>query len=322
MLLVITNKTDLTSDYLAIRLKERSIPFFRLNTEDYPDLIDIDFKFSVKKQNIIIKYLCKQLNLSDVTAAYFRRPVLPYINNIDIADTDFAQRELETTIAGLCRLIKEEIWLNQPKNIYFANNKIEQLKMSLELGFNIPNTLISKNFEEIKNFYFVNKPIIGKAVKNGFYSTDDRSVKIALTQNITADDMDRIEEFAPVPMIYQNKLRKKYDIRVTVVGDNVFPVAIMSQEYEECETDWRAWDILNKLDLKHEVLILPSDVSQKCIDLTRRFKLKFSTIDLVFTQEDEYVFLELNPNGQWAWIEEKTRLPIRDAIIDTLYKRG
>ena len=117
------------------------------------------------------------------------------------------------------------------------------------------------------------------------------------------------------PIIFQRQIYKSVDVRVTVVGKNVFAAAIHSQAREETRVDWRnGSDIL----LRHTVITLPEAISQQCVALTEKFGLRFAAIDLIKDRDGEYWFLEINPNGQWAWIENLTGLPIAAAIVDEL----
>jgi hypothetical protein len=316
MLLIITNKSDFTSDFLVLRLKERAIPFLRLNTEDYLKKLKINFDISSENEEIEIIYENTDINLNDITGIYFRRPILPDLDeNINDEDLKFAEREIETTLSGAWKLIDDKLWLNNPKYLYLSNNKIEQLKIAKNLGFLIPDTIITTDIKKIRNFFKKHKSIVGKAVKHGFYSSKNK-VKIALTQELDNSFIDNLTSYAKIPMIYQEKLEKKFDIRITVVGNDVFPVALYSQEHKVSKIDWRAWDLLENFDLEHKKIKLPKDIHNKCIQITKHFNLNFSAIDMVLTKDNKYVFLELNPNGQWAWIEKKVGYPIRDSIIN------
>ena len=97
----------------------------------------------------------------------------------------------------------------------------------------------------------------------------------------------------------------------------MFATAIQSQDHPETSIDWRLGDLLD-LPLEHKSLQLPQEVAAACGALTRSFGLRYSAIDMVLAPNGDYVFLEMNPNGQWAWIEAKAGHPIRDAIIETL----
>jgi glutathione synthase/RimK-type ligase-like ATP-grasp enzyme len=118
-------------------------------------------------------------------------------------------------------------------------------------------------------------------------------------------------------MSYQHEIDKIYDLRVILVGDKIFPTAIHSQDQQETAVDWRVAD-LKELQLRHEKIFLPKQLKQKCRELVRFFSLRYSSMDFVLGKDGKYYFLELNPNGQWAWIEQLVGYPIRDAIINTL----
>ncbi|MCK4636490.1 MAG: hypothetical protein KAT49_01270, partial [Methanomicrobia archaeon] len=144
------------------------------------------------------------------------------------------------------------------------------------------------------------------------------NVQIAPTQKIDKNFIDNISNYAKIPMIFQKRIEKKYDIRVTVIGNQVYATAIHSQEHNETKIDWRLWDMHHDIDLKHSKFDLPKRIVQLCLKITQRFNLNFSAIDLIYSTNNKYYFLEMNPNGQWAWIEEKVGFPIRDSIINYL----
>lgn len=320
MLLIITNKSDITTDYLILKLQERNIPFLRLNTEDY--LKKYQINISVENTNIrsLIEFEKGSIfDIKNFTGVYFHQPIKPDLKyEVVESGLKFAERESLETLRSLWRIIDKELWVNHPKCLWAANNKIEQLKVASNLGFDIPPTLVSTIPEQITNFYNnYNGEIIGKAVKHGFFKYENK-VNIANTQKIENNFIKEISNYAKVPMIFQKLIKKKYDIRVTLIKNEVFSTAIHSQDHEETKTDWRVWDIIDDIDLKHSTYQLPGALSQKCIDLTKYFNLKYSAIDLVQTPDNRYYFLELNPNGQWAWIEKMVGYPIRNSLIKCL----
>lgn len=316
MLLIITEKADLTSDYLILKLLERKVPFIRLNTEDYLTSFSLDFSINNEQESYLLSNNGKRILLENITGAYFRRPALPNLDRkISPSQIKFAQREMESVLSGFFKLIDESKWLNHPKYIFLSNNKIEQLSIARKIGFSIPNTIITCNKDVIRHFVEKQKSVIAKSVKHGFYAFNDE-VYLAFTQQIDDNYLDNIEEYATVPMIIQKRIEKEYDIRINVIGDKVFAAAILSQEYPISQLDWRVWDVCEKFDLKHKQIKLPEDIENSCIAINKHFHLGFSAIDMVLSKSGEYIFLELNPNGQWAWIEENTGYPLRDTIID------
>ena len=114
-----------------------------------------------------------------------------------------------------------------------------------------------------------------------------------------------------VPILLQEEIKKDGDIRVTVVGNKVFSAFLNHEGYE---VDWRKTNNNSKW-IKYK---LPKDIEKNCIRLCKELKLEFGAIDLIKSIEGNYIFLELNPNGQWVWIEEKTGLPISNGIVNHL----
>jgi glutathione synthase/RimK-type ligase-like ATP-grasp enzyme len=108
------------------------------------------------------------------------------------------------------------------------------------------------------------------------------------------------------------------EIRVTVVDERVFAAEIHSQVPRPTQHDWRRYDPFSTPVHPHP---LPAAEAERCARLLRRLGLRYGAIDLVLTPEGQYVFLELNSNGQYLWVERRTRLPISEAIAELL-RRG
>ena len=99
------------------------------------------------------------------------------------------------------------------------------------------------------------------------------------------------------------------------MGEHVFTVAIHSQEFDKTREDCRAG---NMYDLEHTVYDLPIEIRGKLIEFNRHYSLIFSTFDIIFTPDGEYIFLECNPNGQWYWLESMTKLPMAQTMAKLL----
>jgi glutathione synthase/RimK-type ligase-like ATP-grasp enzyme len=108
---------------------------------------------------------------------------------------------------------------------------------------------------------------------------------------------------------------KRVELRITVVGDQVFAAEIHSQKAKRTRIDWRRYDLAHTPHYPHT---LPDEVRRSCVELVRRLGLCYGAIDMVLTPDGRYVFLEINPNGQFLWIEQLTGMPISDAICDLL----
>ena len=138
--------------------------------------------------------------------------------------------------------------------------------------------------------------------------------KMLYTSPLTEATLSRINLIQDLPGIFQELIRKDYDMRLTVVGESMFAARILSQQSERARLDWR----IAPYDLKHEVIDLPRDIRDKVCAFMAECGLVYSCLDFIVTPEGQYVFLESNPRGQYLWIEELTGMPITDAIADAL----
>ena len=125
-------------------------------------------------------------------------------------------------------------------------------------------------------------------------------------------DLDSVR-FAPI--MAQPTVDKQVELRVTVVGGEVFSAAIDSQETHHTRIDFRRYD---EAHTRITPYALPPAERDLCVALTHALGLRYSTIDLILTPEGRTVFLEINPNGQYLWIEHAAGLPISRAIATLL----
>lgn len=311
MILLATNKRDITTDFIVLELRRRDIPFQRLNCEDLPSS---SVKFSPsKEQDWQIEIDGSILYLRDVRAAYYRRPGLPELPaSDDIATHEYLASEWSALTRSLWNTL-EGRWLNSPFAILRAEDKPRQLMLASKLGFLIPDTVVTNNFKAVTDFT-ANRGTIGKPLRHALIERGETG-EVLFTHRLKQITPEDLEAISLAPVIYQGEIPKSYDVRVTVIGEQVFAVAIHSQEHKETTVDWRSG---TRLDLHHETIQLPKKVRQKCVELTKALDLRFGAIDLVADKAGQYWFLEINPNGQWAWIERRTGLPLATAIVDEL----
>jgi glutathione synthase/RimK-type ligase-like ATP-grasp enzyme len=311
MILVVTSKRDLTSDFIVLELQRKGLPYLRLNTEDVPkgtfhcrpgfdnawhfDLAGVPF------------------DLSQVKAAYFRRPGAPEpLPEVNEAERAYSVSEWHAALQSLYWAIGER-WLNAPHAIALAENKIRQIALARSLGFHVPETLVG-NAPAAARAFAAEGGIIGKPLRNAVVKGAHPD-RVVFTSRVPIDACTDPLSIRACPMILQREIKKRYDVRATVVGDHVFAATIDSQGNPETEVDWRK---TSTPDLSHAAYCLPLEVKLRCVALTRKLGLRFGALDFVLDPEGQLWFLEINPNGQWAWIETRTGHPIAAAIVEEL----
>jgi len=142
--------------------------------------------------------------------------------------------------------------------------------------------------------------------------------EVIFTNVVTPEYMVKIDSVKMSPSIFQRRILKAYELRITIVGDKIFPIKIYSQGDEQLELDWRRKPKLNDFEAKMELTSLPSEVEKKLVSFMKLIGLRFGCIDMIVTPDGEYVFLEINPNGQWYFIQLRIEVEIAKAIATLL----
>ncbi len=211
-------------------------------------------------------------------------------------------------------IFRHKKWLDNPWNVQIAEDKLFQLKCAMQIGFNIPETLATSDPIRIKNFYEKhNGNVVVKAL-----SASPIVDHVLYTNKLTNKDIAQIDSVKMSPSIFQVYVSKKYELRITVVGNKIFPVKIYSQGDEATSLDWRRKPKLNDFDVKMEQTTLPIKIERYIHCYMKLINLRYGCIDMIVTENDEYVFLEINPNGQWYFVQLHTEAQIAKAISELL----
>lgn len=317
-ILIITNKNDITSDFIVQNLTEKDVPFYRLNTDDIGNSIQLSFNVDEDQYYIFDSRKEITIDLLKIKAVYFRRPeVIVHATGLSSGEVNFIKSEFWFALEALYKILNGAFWINTVDNIRKAENKIYQLLIAKEIGLNIPRSILTNKPEHAFDFYNANhQECIIKPIKSGLIAGEIEE-GVIFTSKLDLD-IDRAKRVIQCPVYLQNLIPKTADIRITVVGTKIFAALIHSQEEEESSVDWRK----ASHPLKHSVLDIPEEIKQKCLSMTKKLGLNFGAIDFILDKEQRYVFLEINPNGQWAWIERQLNLNISDEITSLLVEKG
>ena len=252
-------------------------------------------------------------DLAECRSIWWRRPQQPVISD-DIRDPThqlFATNEAHEALAGLWYAV-DAFWINDPARDQLAHRKVYQLRVAQDVGLRIPQTLITSDPEAAREFIADRR---GDAVVfKAFSALPDEWRE---TRLLGREELDMLSNVRYAPVIFQEYIDATYDLRVTVVGDRIFPAAIHSQE-TSYKVDFR----MDMANAKVEAVDLPARVEKKLHALMDRLGLVYGAIDMRLTPSGEYVFLEINPAGQWLFVEQHTRQPIAAEIARLLVEHG
>ncbi len=298
MILIITRKDDVHVDLVAKRFKEEKIDFFRLNTECiYEYEINLTLSGGRLKNIITGKYV----NLEDVRSIWLRRRSLPEQIKISNEFKSFVDQEWLCFQKNIWSCLEKRFWISSPNAIEHARNKLQQLSMARKLEFCVPETLFTNSLDDVIAFQESYGKCIYKPYDSGFLSpTSDKAIYTNIIESELVKSAELAERLRVCPGIFQPYIEKDYELRITVVGNRVFATKIDSQISERTKVDWRRYDFEN---IYYSAYQLPTEEEQQCVKLVKEFGLKFGAIDMIVTPNGKHYFLEINANGQWAWIE-------------------
>jgi len=315
--LIVTHGDDDHAPLVSAELDKLGTQVVLFDTDDYPGSNDLTFGVDAGLSAVRFRVDGREYRGDTFDAILYRHlrlPIAPYI--VDAEARRMAEWELRWTLEGALLALEPALWMNHPHANTLSRSKLLQLRLASRLGFTVPDTRVTADPEEIRRQYQVwEGRMIAKLAGGQIVGGHIASQYVVHTSLITNDDLQDDGALSACPAIYQRLVEKSYDLRVTVVGDEVFACRIDSQRHKAARVDWRG---MGHAELDLHPLDLDATVADRCRALLRALGLEIAGIDLVVTPVGEMVFLEINAAGQWAWVQEATGLPIAAAIAQRL----
>ncbi|MEX1080231.1 MAG: hypothetical protein WED09_14135 [Homoserinimonas sp.] len=258
------------------------------------------------------------VRLNTVRAVWWWRKETTLVHSrSDDFTTDFALREHRELLESLEGLIPTAAWPIRPSAVRTASLKAYQLALAQQLGFAIPTTIITNDADSVAQFVeaepgtFPGQRLLYKPLT--WYV--GRPDKFLYANLVTLDDVTSSSlSVAAAPCQFQEYVDKDYELRVTVVGNQCFPVRVNSQSQLETMVDFRRSQEL----VSYELWELSADLTARLLLFLHRCGLDFGAFDLIVKPDGSVVFLELNPVGQWLWLEHKLGIDISGAVARLL----
>ncbi|MGJ3232288.1 MAG: MvdC/MvdD family ATP grasp protein [Oceanicaulis sp.] len=304
--LILSPSGDAHGDAVHAALRDREVETVRLSGADFPvrDTLSIwlgagrhDLRVETERTGVV--------DLSRVDAVWRRRGEYPRIDaeQIHPEDRRFAHKEAEAAADGLrdvSALLGRAAWINPRRAALQAQNKPYQLAQAMRAGLAVPPTLISNAPVEVRAFcQAAANPVIYKPLTAAVWE-DEGAVLAYFVTELDAETLADDDLLRATPGIYQEKIDKAFELRVTVMDRFVHAVKIDSQALEAAQTDWRRH--IDELAVKP--FALPQEVEARVLDFMAAMGLRFGALDLIVTPEGEHIFLEVNEMGQFLWIEQ------------------
>lgn len=304
-ILILSNKYDYSTDYICVELERRGVPYLRLD-RDLFNTYNIILDTQSMQLQICINDNTSIISEDSLKAIYFRAPVFLRNTKPYTIEKQLERGQWSAFIRNLT-LYETIKWINHPVKIYRAENKLYQLKIAREAGLDVPNTWCGNKVPDglSDNYYIV------KSLDTALFY--DNGTEMFTYSSIVDIDELMVAEIKEAPIIIQQLIQRKTDIRVTYIDGKMIPVAIENSK-GGIDGDWRT---IPKEELKYSLVDLPTAVQDGIRSAMERLELSFGGIDMALS-EGKYYFVEVNPTGEWGWLKRVTGYPIDEEIVYAL----
>lgn len=308
MILVVSHENDDHASVVLGALARMGRGAELVDTAAYPASSSISQRFEAGESSATLAVGGRVIDFGTVGAVWWRRPQ-PFVlhDGLDPGVASFTYSECHEAVAGLWQCL-DAAWVNPPGLDEAAQHKPYQLKTAVAVGLPVPRTLITNEPAAARRFAAKLGP--ERTVYKTFLATEDHWRETRLLRDEEVALLDRV---ALAPVIFQEYVPAVADLRVTVVGPQVFATAITAAP--------GGYQVDYRMDLdaaRYEPTELDPVTEKGLVCLMERLGLVYGAIDLRRTPDGEEVFLEINPAGEFGFIEERTGQPIAEAVASFL----
>lgn len=319
--LVITKSQDPGADAVIAEIRQSGARAFRFDTDRFPTEIRLIIECDRDRARTSIHSTDESLDSSEISSVWHRRlsigSLLPATMDKQLRNA--SELESKATFQGVIASLQCFV-LDPVTNIRNAQNKQLQLQLARELGLKIPQTLITNDPDAVRRFYRHCEERIVTKMLSSFAVYENEQERVVFTNPVSAKDLEDLDGLRLCPMTFQERVEKALELRTVIVGEHSFTAAIDSQSYEKTRFDWRR-NAVARLDA-WKAFELPQSIEVKLKRMLDWFGLQYGAFDLILTPAGDHVFLEVNPVGEFLWLDKVAGLPIARAMADVLLGRG
>lgn len=311
--LILAREIEPQVDRVVEELIARDVPVFRSDLAAFPQTLTLDARLERDGWNGTLATEQRCVRLREIRSVWYRHPshfVLP--EGMSRPERRHAAAEARVGVAGvLCSL--DALWVNYPSREADAL-KPRQLDVARRCGLRIPRSLITNTAVGVRGFAaVVGGPLAGKNLSAASL-VESNHLQTAYTRKLGLAELADLSGVETTAHLFQQYIENKaFEVRVTVVGEQVFAAAIHAGS-EAARIDFRA----DYASLEYSAIDVPLPVRTGILAFMRIFDLSFGAFDFAVTTDGEWIMFECNPFGQYGWLEDALDLPITSALADLL----
>lgn len=299
-------------------LAYRGIEMIRMNTDEFPLKVGLNaYQINGEAKGELV--LDNQIHaFSSFDAVIFRKNMKSNLMS-ELEGDVLIQATREATAAknAIIYACEAAFWMDSPFDILRAENKQLQLITAQKVGLNIPNSALTNQPDVAKLFYHQQEKKIISKMLTPLTNFMKSARSFVYTSQVTEAHLDSLDSLKLCPMQFQQEIEKEYELRVVYVDGKCFAGKIATSAIVDSQTpDWRK---AGEQDFSWQKYQLPADISELIDKLMKQLLLKFGALDLIKSTDGEYVFLEVNPCGEWGMLQKELGLPIAEHIANCIY---
>jgi ATP-GRASP peptide maturase of grasp-with-spasm system len=194
-------------------------------------------------------------------------------------------------------------------------NKLHQLKIASRIGMLIPDTAVLTDKKELARFRAKHKNIIVKPLYNMSFMRYEGVSYYTYTKIVTDELMEKMpDKFSPA--LFQEAIDKEFEIRSFFLNAQEYSMGIFSQKNSQTMVDFRKYD--REYPNRRVPFKLPKEVYSMVLEFMKDIEINTGSFDFIYSNRGEYVFLEVNPVGQFGMVSMPCNYYIEKRIAETL----
>lgn len=308
MVLIISNSYDQGTSDVIRWLNILGANWIRINENDTVRIISLD----VLNENFQLSVNDDIISSSEISSVWFRRGEI--LSKIKL----YNDKDIKRFISSERKVIEEYLWFLLLKKRYIGNrfqsivNKLTVLNLAKNIGLQVPDTYVVNDKSQLK--YYINSDFITKALSNPILLDNENYWIPMYTKKLVDNQLNKIPNIFSDSLV-QKSINKKFELRIIFFNDKFYSIAMFYDIYSPKDIDIRK----KMSNHRFTCYKIPNDLKNKLSLLMNRLKLNFGTIDILVDNNYNYIFLEVNPVGQFSYVASNCNFSLNEDIAKYLF---
>jgi ATP-grasp ribosomal peptide maturase len=313
VVLVVTKADDVTADLVIAELNNRKVSVVRLDPGDFPATVTVNARLGGDHLDGNLRTATRSADLARIRSVYWRRPsAYTAAGSLTAPQAHWCVDQARYGLGGILGTLPGTHYVNHPWRNRDAEYKPAQLATAARCGLAVPPTLLTNDAEQARRFAEDYGPVVYKPVRNTDFRGEGSRALTVWVEEVEPSSIDA--GVAQTMHLFQQRVDKVADVRLTAVGERLFAVRIDGAPGLDWRRDYDA--------LSYTLIETPPVVAKGVRAYLDAFGLVFAAFDFGLDAGGRFWFFECNPNGQWSWFPDEITEQITAAIADQLQHPG